>query len=207
MVPHTATDILDVGCSNGALGRALLVANPSLNICGIEYDNTFSREAAIHLNQVINADLNVLDWQETWSNRTFDCVIFADVLEHLIDPRACLLQAFNHLRSDGCIIISLPNIRHISAFKSIYINGHFPQRERGIFDKTHLRWYTIRDAHDLIESCGLQVVEQSNAMRWGDVGGGQFNRLLNRLPNAIKTWAPIRELLTYQVCLRVVPAP
>ena len=40
------------------------------------------------------------------------------------------------------------------------------------------------------------------ALRWGDRGGGRMNRLLNMLPKRVQHWRPIREFLTYQVCLR-----
>lgn len=202
MVPIGARDILDVGCSNGALGRSLRAAQSGRSVCGIEFDTGFAREAANHLDHVVNADLNLLDWREALAGRSFDCIIFADVLEHLAEPRRCLQQARQHLRPGGCMVVSLPNIRHVSALKAIYLGGHFPQRDRGIFDRTHLRWFTIADAHRLLADNGLKVTSMSVALRWGDQGGGRMNRLLNRLPMAVRRWAPVRELLTYQMCLR-----
>lgn len=207
MVPTDAEFILDVGCSNGALGRSLMAARPGRHVFGIEFDSTFAREASTYLENVIHADLNLLDWRQAFDDRLFDCLIFADVLEHLIEPSSCLRQACQHLKSDGCIVISLPNIRHISAFKSIFIDGSFPQRDRGIFDRTHMRWFTTADAHTLIESCGLIISAQSATLRWGDVGGGIVNRLLNKLPRKIQNWTVVREFFGYQVCFRASRAP
>ena len=99
-------------------------------------------------------------------------------------------------------MISLPNIRHVSVLQAIFLGGRFPQRDRGIFDRTHLRWFTIADAHSLLGDNGLRVSSMSVVLRWGDRGGGRMNRLLNRLPAAVQRWAPVRELLTYQMCLR-----
>ena len=207
MVPPTARDILDVGCSNGALGRCLRAAQPGRSVCGIEFDTRFAHEAANHLDHVVNADLNLLDWREALAGRSFDCIIFADVLEHLVEPQHCLLQARQHLQPGGCVVVSLPNIRHLSALRAIYLGGRFPQRDRGIFDRTHLRWCTIADAHNLLAAAGLKVSSMSLALRWGDRGGGYMNRLLNRLPTAIQHWAPVREFLTYQMCLRAEVVP
>lgn len=202
MVPKTSRQILDVGCSNGALGRCLKMVQPERRVAGIEYDTTFANEAALHLDHVVNADLNLLNWHKVFADRKFDCIIFADVLEHLIDPQSCLLQALGHLQPGGCLIVSLPNIRHISAIRAVWLGGRFPQRDRGIFDRTHLRWFTVMDARCLLTNSGLKVSSINLALRLGDQAGGRLNRLLNRLPKAAKEWAPVREFLTYQVCLR-----
>lgn len=202
MVPPGARNILDVGCSNGALGRSLKDAQPGRSVSGIEFDTRFAQEASRYLDHVVNADLNLLDWREALAGRSFDCIIFADVLEHLQDPRRCLLQARQHLQQGGCVVVSLPNIRHLSALLAIYQDRRFPQRDRGIFDRTHIRWFTIADGHSVLVASGLQVSAMSLALRWGDHGGGHINRLLNRLPAAIQHWGPVREFLTYQMCLR-----
>ena len=101
MVPPAARHILDVGCSNGALGRSLMTAQPGRSVCGIEFDTAFAREAADHLDHVINADLNLLDWHEALVGRSFDYIIFANVLGHLIEPKRCLRQALQHFRAGG----------------------------------------------------------------------------------------------------------
>ena len=204
MVPPAARHILDVGCSNGALGRSLMTAQPGRSVCGIEFDTAFAREAADHLDHVINGDLNLLDWREALVGRSFDCIIFADVLEHLVEPKRCLMQARQHLRAGGCVVVSLPNIRHLSALRAIFLGGRFPQCDRGIFDRTHMRWFTIADAHALLADCGLKVSARDFSLRWGDRGGGRINRLLNHLPKAAQQWMPVREFLTYQMCLRAV---
>lgn len=202
LVPSTARDVLDVGCSNGALGRSLKQALPGRQVSGIEFDASFAKEASEHLDRVVHADVNVLDWRATMGESRFDCIVFADVLEHLIDPQRCLAHARQQLRPGGCIVISLPNIRHLSSIRAIFVGGRFPRRDRGIFDRTHLRWFTIADANELVTASGLRVAAFSQALRWGDRGGGRVNRLLNRLPLAVQRFGPIREFLTYQICLR-----
>ena len=142
LVPSSARQILDVGCSNGALGRSLKAAQLDREVHGIEFDGGFAQEAAKHLDHVVKADLNLLDWQEAFAGHSFDCIIFADVLEHLVEPHRCLMQALRHLNPSGSIVVSLPNIRHISAMRTIFLKGRFPRLDRGIFDRTHLRWFT-----------------------------------------------------------------
>lgn len=202
LVPPDAREVLDVGCSNGALGRSLKAAVPGRRVSGVEFDPVFVRQSAASLDYVIQADLNRSDWTEALGDKRFDCIIFADVLEHLIAPADCLRQALSHLQPHGCVVLSLPNVRHLSALASIFWSGRFPQRDRGIFDCTHLRWFTITDSHTLLADAGLRSESSSNALRWGDRGGGRLNRLLNRLPPGVKSFGPVREFLTYQISMR-----
>lgn len=202
MVPASAANILDVGCSNGALGRSLKQACPGREVSGIELDPDFAAEARNYLRLVIRADLNSMSWEEQLEGQTFDCIIFADVLEHLSDPIKCLSNARRYLAVGGCVIVSLPNVRHVSALTSIFIFGAFPRRDRGIFDRTHLRWFTVADARELLHETGFAVQDADFALRWGDRGGGIVNRMLNRLPLQLRKWAPIREFFCYQMCLR-----
>jgi 2-polyprenyl-3-methyl-5-hydroxy-6-metoxy-1,4-benzoquinol methylase len=116
LVPATAKAVLDLGCSNGALGASLARAVPGRRVVGIEYDATFAAEAASRLDRAIQGDLNSFDWAAAFGAERFDCMIFADVLEHLSNPEATLATARDYLTPGGCIIVSLPNIRHVSEF-------------------------------------------------------------------------------------------
>jgi SAM-dependent methyltransferase len=202
LVPAGAMKVLDVGCSNGALGLSLKVAMPGRRVSGIEFDPAFAREARDHLDQVIQADLNAMDWDEALAGQRFDCIVFADVLEHLADPTRCLMEARKRLQPGGSVVVSVPNIRHLSALWAIFVVGRFPRRDRGLFDRTHLRWFTIADVQVLLADAGLRACATRQSLRWGDAGGGRLNRLLNRLPTAVQQWAPVREFLSYQVCMR-----
>jgi len=201
-VPGNAISVLDVGCSNGALGKHLKSLAAGRKVFGIEFDAEFAEIASRSLDGVVKADVNTLDWDTVFDGQKFDCMIFADVLEHLVDPKRCLSLALQRLSPGGCVIVSLPNVRHVSALWSIFFRGTFPLHDRGIFDRTHLRWFTYADAEGLLQESGLRISSESFALRWRDQGGGFFNRLLNKLPFAIQRLAPIREFFAYQICFR-----
>ncbi|MGE5027696.1 MAG: class I SAM-dependent methyltransferase, partial [Betaproteobacteria bacterium] len=201
MVPETAMDILDVGCSNGELGASLRSAVPGRRVVGIDLDRDFCEQAKTRLDEFIHADLNHLDWEKTLSRDRFDCLIFADVLEHLADPWGHLASACTCLRPGGTVVVSLPNIRHISALYSIFVRGTFPRNARGLFDQTHFRWFTVKDATDLLTSAGLIVEKYDFNLRVGDRGGGLLNRIAGKVLGPVKNFSPVREFLAYQVCL------
>lgn len=200
LVPPTARRVLDVGCSNGALGHGLKHQLPGCTVHGLELSETFAKEAATKLDKVLCVNLDQFDWQQSLPGERYDCIIFADVLEHLAEPERHLAAARAALLPGGHVIVSLPNIRHLSALRAIYWNGSFPRRERGIFDRTHRHWFTLHDGQAMLREAGLSVIAEGQAMRFGDQGGGRMNRLLNRLPRGVQRWGPVRQFLTYQVC-------
>jgi 2-polyprenyl-3-methyl-5-hydroxy-6-metoxy-1,4-benzoquinol methylase len=202
LVPATAKAVLDLGCSNGALGASLARAVPGRRVVGIEYDAAFAAEAASRLDRAIQGDLNSFDWAAAFGAERFDCMIFADVLEHLSNPEATLATARDYLTPGGCIIVSLPNIRHVSAFFSIYLAGSFPRRERGIFDRTHLRWFCIADGKRMVTQSGFHIDTMVVNMRLNDRPGGLVNRILRKIPPPVARTAPISDFLGYQFLLR-----
>jgi methionine biosynthesis protein MetW len=193
--------ILDVGCSNGALGASLRALIPHRSVCGIEFDPEFCKQARAKLDRVVQADLDQYDWNADFPAGYFDCIIFADVLEHLNRPWQVLKESTRLLSADGMAIISLPNIRHVSALYSIFIKGKFPRASRGIFDRTHLRWFTLADGIALCADAGLSVVKVSSSLRLFDVPGGKANHFVQKTLGKVQAIAPIREFLTYQFVL------
>ena len=90
----------------------------------------------------------------------FDVIIAGDVLEHLIDPWKAIEKITAVLKPGGCFITSLPNIRDMYALYPILFKGKFEYAERGIFDKTHFRFFCKKDMIKLIENGrGLTIEE------------------------------------------------
>jgi 2-polyprenyl-3-methyl-5-hydroxy-6-metoxy-1,4-benzoquinol methylase len=203
LVPHDATRILDVGCSNGALGRALKSRRDGRHVTGIEIDAGLAEEARRVLDVVLHADLETLDVAGALGALApFDCIVCADVLEHVRDPWGLLDDLVRMLRQDGVVVVALPNIRHHSALATICLSGRFPRRARGIFDGTHLRWFTWAESVALIRGAGLDVDAVDCAIRIGDRGGGLVNRLADRMLGPFaRTWL-VREFFAYQFAIR-----
>lgn len=202
-IPGSALTILDVGCSNGSLGAELRAQVPRRTVWGIDFDTAFCEAASHHLHRVIQADLNHFDWSGL-QPASFDCLIFADVLEHLVDPWRVLRDAARLLSPGGSAVLSIPNIRHISALYSIVVKGFFPRRDRGLFDKTHLRWFTRRDAVTLCQQAGLEVRQVVPRLRLYDAPGGRGNDRVEALLGRISSASVIREFLAYQFILTAI---
>ena len=83
----------------------------------------------------------------------YDILIAADVLEHLRHPDVALSRFKQHLRRDGLLIVSLPNIANIYVRVNLLF-GRFPSHRKGILDRTHLRFFTLDSARKLLRSTG-----------------------------------------------------
>jgi methionine biosynthesis protein MetW len=160
LVPTGARRILDLGCAAGQLGAALK-QRQGAEVVGIELDEDYAVDARRRLDLVVQGDVATALRDAVPELGRFDCVIAADVLEHLVDPWSALRAAAGLLESGGAVVVSLPNVQYLLVFWRLIRQGRWPREPAGLFDATHLRWFTVRDARDLLEQAGFEVVEVS----------------------------------------------
>ena len=155
LVPPAARTILDVGCGRGRLGQLLKTLNPERKVHGVELDTDVASAARTVLDSVVSGDFQTMSLP--FAEGTFDCVVFADVLEHLIDPASALRRIRSLLAPDGVIVCSIPNIRHYTVFLQLGLRG-WEYRDFGLFDRTHLRFFSLRSMRELLAEGGFQAV-------------------------------------------------
>jgi methionine biosynthesis protein MetW len=154
LVP-TGARVLDVGCSAGYLGEALIQRRDA-RAWGIELDETdaaMARERGFE--EVFTADLDGFAWDDL-GRLEFDVVVFADVLEHLKRPGDALLGAARHLAADGIVIASIPNVAHLSIRVEL-MEGGFAYEKLGLLDDTHLKYFTKKTIEDMFRAAGLSI--------------------------------------------------
>jgi 2-polyprenyl-3-methyl-5-hydroxy-6-metoxy-1,4-benzoquinol methylase len=150
----TGKRVLEVGCSTGCMSRELV--ERGCNVTGIEVDPMAAERARTYCQRVYVLDLNTPDWMAGLPERGFDIVLLGDVLEHLVMPNETLLQLGDVLKSDGALVISLPNVVHwVTRLKILW--GQFDYEPCGTLDHTHLRFFTAKTASALIESAGYRI--------------------------------------------------
>jgi SAM-dependent methyltransferase len=113
--------------------------------------------------RVIVGDVESPSVQEQISER-FDAVVLGDVLEHLRSPGAFLTHIRESwLKPDGRVALSVPNSGHW-IFRREVLKGRFPYRQYGLFDRTHLRFFTCNSLYALIEENGYKVEKSAIAI-------------------------------------------
>ncbi len=154
LVPPTVRRVLDVGCASGVMGQFIKEKIPGCYVAGLEINAEAAKTARQKLDQVIEGDVEQLVLK--FPKGYFDCIIFADVLEHLRDPWATLARLMEFLADGGTVIASLPNIRNYRIISSL-IQGNWTYTAEGILDATHLRFFTLAEARKMFAGAGLAV--------------------------------------------------
>ncbi len=148
--------VLDLGAGPGVLGRHLVEAL-DCTVDGVEYNPTAAAEAAPWYRHLECADLESIALNEIFAGQRYDCIICADILEHLRRPGAVLAQCPRLLAAGGRVLASVPNAAHAGLIAEL-LAGDFRYRPEGLLDETHLRFFTCASLLRLLEEHGLRSV-------------------------------------------------
>jgi 2-polyprenyl-3-methyl-5-hydroxy-6-metoxy-1,4-benzoquinol methylase len=147
--------ILDVGCGIGLNGKA--GKDRGAYVVGLEIVPSSIERAKLLLDEVKSANIENDEVLEALEGRTFDLIMFGDVLEHTIDPLGVLRRLSTLLADGGHVIVSLPNVAAWTVRFNL-LAGKFAYEQSGILDDTHLRFFTKETATRLVEDAGLDVM-------------------------------------------------
>lgn len=172
LVPAEATAVLDVGCGPGRLGAALKRRGVA-RVVGVELTPEAAAAAAEVLDEVVTVDLDRAELP--FPPGSFDCIVYGDVLEHLVDPWGVLRAHRPLLRTGGVVLVSIPNVAYWRVAADL-LRGRFEYRGAGSLDATHLRFFTRRSIVALCEQAGLEVERVVTS-----VPPGTRSDLLNRV--------------------------
>jgi 2-polyprenyl-3-methyl-5-hydroxy-6-metoxy-1,4-benzoquinol methylase len=152
---RTGLEVLDVGC--GFATTAQKLQETGNRVTGIESNAAAVAVARTRIAEVVEGDLQD---EGILGERRFDAIVFADVLEHLPWPVSVLKSYLRHLKPNGSIIVSLPNVGLWSVRLGLMF-GRFQYDDSGVLDRTHLRFFTRRSAVEMLRSAGLAPVRRT----------------------------------------------
>jgi 2-polyprenyl-3-methyl-5-hydroxy-6-metoxy-1,4-benzoquinol methylase len=143
--------VLDVGTATGILAR--LCPEKNLAFYGIEPNSDWAKIAwpdyqNIFVGFVEEAPPEYLE--------NYQAVLLADVLEHMPAPETVLKKLVERQTSECVFVISIPNIANFVVRLSLLV-GQFDYTDRGILDRTHLRFFTRRTLIEMVNRCGLKI--------------------------------------------------
>lgn len=159
LVPPAATSVLDVGCATGQFGKSLKYSRPGLHVCGIELNPHVAREAEAVLDCVIAKPV-----QEVIFDRTYDCVVCGELLEHLASPLAMLKHLRSAIAAGGTLIASSPCVTHWSVIRDM-LEGQFEYIPFGILCFEHIHFFTPESMRAVFTEAGFRI-EQEIATRY-----------------------------------------
>jgi SAM-dependent methyltransferase len=144
---------LDVGAADGFLAE--LLTRQGWQVTALERDPAQAAKARGRCHEVIVADL---DSAILHLEGVFDAIVYGDVLEHLSDPLPVLVALNRSLAAGGRVIVSVPNVAHLWVRLSLLL-GRWDYGDRGILDRTHLRFFTRRSFVRFLGDAGLDLEE------------------------------------------------
>ncbi|MDQ0426491.1 MULTISPECIES: class I SAM-dependent methyltransferase [Cellulomonas] len=199
LVP-AGSDVLDVGCATGYLAEAL--NQRGCTVSGVEYDAEAAEKARPHLDHLVVGDLNTMDVDAALGGRTFDVLVLADVLEHVLDPVDVLRRLLPLLRPGGSVVMSIPNVAH-GSLRLALLQGRWQYTDVGLLDRTHIRFFTRRSVLELLADTGLAAAELRTTTR--DPLTADVEIDADALPEGVVDWVRAQEdAMTFQFVLRAV---
>lgn len=182
--------ILEVGAAYGETLYYLKQNGIAAETVGIDlFEDTKNKQNYKPTDKFIFGNIEELELSE-YDNH-FDVILLPDVLEHLIEPKGALAKLKKCLKADGNMIVSMPNIRHYSVFKQIFLKGDFRYQESGIFDYTHMRFYCRKNIQELLETSGYKVLKQESSIK--NFKGKSISKAINLI-----TFGIFEEFFSYQ---------
>lgn len=154
-IPPSVSRTLEVGCGAGSFS-AQIKDKLGAETWGVEYQPDAANLAAQKLHRVLvgSVESALPDLPLYY----FDCIIFNDVLEHLVDPYSVLVKVQDLLSKTGVVVASIPNIRHWPEFVDYTLRGNWNYVNAGVLDRTHLRFFTKKSIIATIAQCGYELV-------------------------------------------------
>lgn len=148
------TKVLEFGPAAGRMTK--LLKEKGCRVFIVECVKEAYEHALQYAEQGICGNLEDFTWKK-WRNEKFDYIIFADVLEHLKEPRKVLRETNALLDECGSVLISVPNVAHNDILVKLY-NNAFDYTDIGLLDETHLHLFAENSLDSLLVDTGYQIV-------------------------------------------------
>lgn len=148
--------ILEFGCANGRMTR-FMQQELRCSVYIVEIEQAAFEEARQYAADGFCGDVLSFGWLERFKHIEFDYIIFADVLEHLIDPKSVLKVCKTLLKEDGHLLVSVPNVAHNDILYQLY-NDRFNYTNIGLLDDTHIRFFAYESLQPFFEDVGFSAI-------------------------------------------------
>jgi lipopolysaccharide biosynthesis protein/2-polyprenyl-3-methyl-5-hydroxy-6-metoxy-1,4-benzoquinol methylase len=195
--------VLEIGAGPGSMTRVLRDTF-GCRVTAVEVDESVIPALTPFCERVYRADLNDLSWVQVLEHEPgYDVVIVADVLEHLYDPWSALPRIKTLLAENGYIIVSIPHTGH-NAIIGCLLTENLEYREAGLLDRTHIRFFGMKNIQALFDTAGLAITESEFVTRLPEET--EFAAAWNILPASTRIQLLKNEFgNVYQVVAKAVP--
>jgi len=167
--------VLDIGCGRGALLERFRQAFPGASLYGVDIS-----QSTVDAARARGFDARVADISQSlpFADAFFECVVFGEVIEHLVDPDAALREISRVLTPNGTLIVTTPNLaswfnrlmlllglQPVFTETSLHVNlGRMaPALGQGGPTQGHLKIFTLGALREMLEANGFVIHSISGA--------------------------------------------
>jgi len=153
LLPKNPSRILEVGAGAGHTLKWIKALYPKTETTAVEINSALLQELRQNVDVPIIGPID----EALPQLKSYDLILFLDVLEHLSDPTATLRNLSKHLEANGQVIVSVPNIAHLSVSVPLLLQRRFDYQDAGILDRTHLKFFVEGTAIKLLNDANFIV--------------------------------------------------
>lgn len=148
--------LLDVGCGNGNIAEQIKGLKLVQEIYGVDIDEKLLGEAK--KKGMITSKVDLEKERLPFPDSFFDVILCIDVIEHIVNIYHLLSEIRRTLRTNGCLIISTPNIQFIYHIIRLILgygpktsfDPHRDYYRANLYDGGHIHYFTIKDLRSLL---------------------------------------------------------
>ena len=159
-LPERYAKVLEVGCGAGVFRKNL---TPECEYLGVEPCDKAVTEARQNGLPVLHGFFDGVANQIP--DGYYDLVICNDVIEHMANPDKFLSDIKRKIAPGGVIVGSYPNIRFLFAMKHVLWDRDWCYADGGVFDRTHLRFFTMKSFKRMVLEQGYVIEKMSGIYR------------------------------------------
>lgn len=148
--------ILELGVGDASLTEKM--TQKGAHVTCVELNPQFASMAMPFAQNVKVANAEQINYRPEEGQPSYDVIVAADILEHLVDPETLLSKLKTGLKREGILIVSLPNVANLYIRLNLLV-GRFPYHTKGLLDRTHLRFYTLKSMRKMLAKTGWVVEE------------------------------------------------
>lgn len=150
--------VLEFGPANGRMTK-YLKQELDCDVYLAEIDEEAGKQALLYGKDLVIGDVENFEWFERYRDIKFDYIVFADVLEHLRDPKTVLDRCKLLLKHEGSVLLSVPNLAHNSVLINL-MNNEFEYTSVGLLDNTHIHFFTKNSLENMVSQAGYFPIKR-----------------------------------------------
>lgn len=151
LLPSKINRVLEIGCAAGGFRENV----GGCEYWGVEMISDVADLAKNKLDKVLVGAFE--DVYDELPDNYFDMVVCNDVIEHMMDYDTFLENIKNKMTSNGRILGSIPNVRHVDNLKKLIFYKDWKYGDSGVLDRTHLRFFTLKSLRQTLLSHKYEI--------------------------------------------------